>query len=74
MKIDLTCYNIFFFFTHNLDNRNTLISVNDVIDLIGTTHDDIDFIPSNSLLSAKWKVYKQQGLSPLWYAQIVLSY
>ena len=59
---------------HNLDNRNTLISVNDVIDLIGTTNDDVDFIPSNSILSAKWKVYKQQGLPPLWYAQIVALY
>ena len=62
------------FFFYNLDNRNTLISVNDVIDLIGTTNDDVDFIPSNSILSAKWKVYKQQGLPPLWYAQIVVHF
>jgi len=44
-----------------------LISVKDVIDLSGSENGDVDFIPSKSVLLAKWKIDKQQGLPPLWY-------
>ncbi|XP_076075248.1 uncharacterized protein LOC143046131 isoform X2 [Mytilus galloprovincialis] len=47
------------------DNRNTLIAISDIIDLSDDT--DVEFTPSNTFLSAKWKISKQQGLSPLWY-------
>ncbi|CAC5375361.1 unnamed protein product [Mytilus coruscus] len=49
------------------DNRNTLITVSDLTDFSGSNDNDIQFTPSNSHLSAKWKIVKRQGMSPLWY-------
>ncbi|CAG2198380.1 unnamed protein product [Mytilus edulis] len=49
------------------DNKDTLIAVLDTIDLSGPNQDDIQYTPSNSFLSAKWNIVKNQGLLPLWY-------
>ncbi|CAG2197001.1 unnamed protein product [Mytilus edulis] len=43
------------------DNKNTLITVSDLTDFSGSNDNDIQFTPSNSHLSAKWKLLNDKG-------------